>query len=589
MRRHYILLPLAALLAMLPLLRHGLSCGHDIPFHLQSWLDAAAQMRHGTLYPQWAYTPAWQAGEPRFIFYPPLSWMFGALLTLILPVNAAPMVFIYAVLTGAAFSMYALARRFASPPAALLAACAYLGNPYMFFNAWERSAYAELLAAVWIPLVFLAILRARPSILLAALSLALAWLSNVPSGIMATYTFAVLALLRLAIDAQFARRGLATHHVDDAGLRRALMRGRLRDTAALAGGLLFGLLLPAFYLLPAAIERHWVQAAMAIIPNLRPEDNFLFARTSYQPHNVVTHTVSVLAVWMLAATAAVLLTLFTAARPRRGETDARRNSIALALLFLLVLFLLLPASALVWRFAPELSFLQFPWRLLTILAPVVALALALTVRRWDTHSTAASVLASAVGFALIAVVSGIASPVYRQACDITPYPAYTRDLFRSGHGVIPTDEYTPGDADNDMLRPDNPGFWLAPPDNPSAYAPNTVANPNETDPDFDGPIPVLYTVATHAPTHLDLQLNAPAVLVLNLRDFPDWHITVNGKPAPPHIRRDDGLVAFALPAGPAHVDIRWHRGADIYAGDALSLAGLLGLAFTHRRSRKIGH
>ena len=43
------LLPMAALAATLPLILHGYSCGHDFGFHLQSWIDAAEQMRHELL------------------------------------------------------------------------------------------------------------------------------------------------------------------------------------------------------------------------------------------------------------------------------------------------------------------------------------------------------------------------------------------------------------------------------------------------------------------------------------------------------------------------------------------------------------
>ncbi len=95
-----ILLPLLALIVVTPLIAHGCSCGHDFEFHLESWLDAATQMRHGTLDPAWTVTAAWNAGEPRFLFYPPVSWMFGALLALTMPLSAAPIVFTGVALLG---------------------------------------------------------------------------------------------------------------------------------------------------------------------------------------------------------------------------------------------------------------------------------------------------------------------------------------------------------------------------------------------------------------------------------------------------------------------------------------------------------
>ena len=69
---------LAAIIATSPDLIRKTSCGHDFDFHLASWLDAAASWRHGLFYPHWAPSPNYGAGEPRFVFYPPLTWMLGA-------------------------------------------------------------------------------------------------------------------------------------------------------------------------------------------------------------------------------------------------------------------------------------------------------------------------------------------------------------------------------------------------------------------------------------------------------------------------------------------------------------------------------
>src|ERR1700679_2650698 len=117
-----ILLPLTALLITLPLILHGCSCGHDFDFHLQSWLDAAEQLRHGTLLPRWAFSAAYNAGEPRFIFYPPLSWILGALLTLIFPIASLPAIYTFIALAAAGLAMHRLTSHFAPPNAALIAA-----------------------------------------------------------------------------------------------------------------------------------------------------------------------------------------------------------------------------------------------------------------------------------------------------------------------------------------------------------------------------------------------------------------------------------------------------------------------------------
>jgi hypothetical protein len=77
------------------------------------------------------------------------------------------------------------------------------------------------------------------------------------------------------------------------------------------------------------------------------------------------------------------------------------------------------------------------------------------------------------------------------------------------------------------------------------------------------------------------------VLILNLRDYPDWRVTRNGVVLTRHIQRDDGLLAVALPAGDSIIDVRWRRSWDQILGDVISLAALLALGAVLLRSRTI--
>ncbi|MGB7549485.1 MAG: hypothetical protein WBM14_17245, partial [Terracidiphilus sp.] len=85
------LILLAAAVAVAPQLVRGNSCGHDFDFHLVSWLDALHGWSQGIVYPHWAPSANFGAGEPRFIFYPPISWMLGAAMGLVLPWRLVPL------------------------------------------------------------------------------------------------------------------------------------------------------------------------------------------------------------------------------------------------------------------------------------------------------------------------------------------------------------------------------------------------------------------------------------------------------------------------------------------------------------------
>jgi len=573
-----ILLPLAALLAIHPLLVHGNACGQDFSFHIQSWLDAAHQLRHGTHDPRWAFSPAWNAGEPRFIFYPPLSWMLGALLILLLPVNAVPIAFIFLALTASGLAMHRLARHYVSPQAALLASAFYLSNPYMLFNAFERSAFGELLAAAWIPLLLLGILRERPTSRSIALPLALLWLTNAPAAVMGSYLLMLLAACRVFA----AIVNVPSRPADMPSVASAKkLPAALRLAATYLAGTAIGLSVTGIYLIPAAFERRHVQVEMAVIPNLRFQDNFLFDHTPDSPHNLVNNTISRLAISLLALAIAAISALWLA-RYKPEESSRRKLPPLLALLTLVIAFLLVPLSTPLWLHLPELAYLQFPWRLLTILSAVLALAFALLCNRlpralpWWTALVLTLAL-TVLGYRLYAQPSAPASR-----------PAAIAALFRGHHGAQPTDEYTPTDADNDVLRTDLPGYWLAAdPNAPAPYSTPTAAELNPSLQTDDTPIHDAQTLSTPAPRYLTFNLTQPAALILHLRDYPNWIITRNGNPLLPHLQRDDGLIAVALPAGPSTIDISWHRTWDQNLGLALSLCGLLALALTFCTRRHV--
>ncbi len=535
---HRVVLPFAALIVVLPMMLRGTSCGHDFDFHLLSWLEAARQFRHFS-YPHWAYTPAYNAGEPRFVFYPPLSWMLGGFLGLFLPWTSVPVAFTWITLTASGFTSYRLARSYASASSATLAATVYLANPYMLFTAYERTAYGELLAAAFIPLLFSAALATRVRLLPVAAAIALLWLANAPAAVMSCYALAFLTVARLVI---------------------ARVPARPRLALTMAGGTVLGLALASFYIVPAAYERRFVQVDMAVTEGMRVSDHFLFHHMPGQSadhafHDAVVQTASYVAVTLLALIAA---TWIVARRKRAAEAAPLTPLGSLAIV---IAFLLTPPSAMVWRIVPQLHFLQFPWRLCAILAAILCVFVAVSIGR-----TLPTMQAVAAALGLCAILVAPAWILFHQSCDEEDAVPGRVALFQSNLGTEPTDEYTPGNADPDALHPHDPPYWLLP-----------------SSASIDSPAPA-DAAPGPAPTHLTLTLATPGLLVLNLRQYPAWRFLLNQHPAAPvSPSRDDGLVALALPAGADTIDIRFARTPDENVGLGISgLAALLACGLGYR-------
>ncbi len=556
-RRRSIMLAVVGI-TVLPLAWRGPSCGQDFDFHFQNWLEVARSWRQGVFYPHWAASPNFLAGEPRFVFYPPLARFFGAALGSVLPWSWTPLAFTLLVLLAAAWSCRAMAREWAGDDNAALAACLYVLNPYMIFVLYERGALGELLAAVWIPLLVLYGLRRTPSLLPLALAVAATWLSDPPAGVMGCYMLAVIVAV--------------------AAIRQRSWALLLR--AALAVPL--GLALAGFWLVPAIVEQKWVQIGRAIGPLMRVQDSFLFGHGSLAGlprspdelfalsyHNQILRMAS----WIVVSLMVPTLAAAWLSRRRRSALWPPLVVAAAA-----ICALQFPLSDFVWRHAPWLQFLQFPWRWMLILALIFP-ALAALALRPGPPTRRAIALRALILLVLAAAAAALSSALFWQACDEEDNVQAQIDTFRSS-GFQGTDEYSLQGVNLAAAAGIATGIE-------GETGPIVVMNVPEVPPSFPDEMSPTLSSWKQIPAHVKIlcwqaerrtavvTTPQPGYAVLLLTDYPAWRVTVNGSVIANRIHRSDGLMAIPLNSGANRIDVRWHTTRDQAAGIALSLAALV--------------
>ncbi len=509
----------AAFAVEIPFFFLGTPSGHDLEFHLYSWLEVLGQWKQGIFNPRWAAMAHFAYGEPRFVFYPPASWTLGAGLSAIFPWTVASEIYIWIALVVAGVSMFMLARRWLDRSDAIFAAVLYAVNPYHLVIVYWRSAFAELLASCLLPLLLLFVLKAadgdkdagRRVVLPQALVLAAAWLTNAPAAVMIHYSLALLVVY-------FAWRRRSA---------RLLFVG--------AGAVALGAGLAAFYLLPAIYEQRWINIAQAVSAGSRPADNFLFIHTTDADHDAFNHLISWVAVLEM-------VVIFAAAWAARRWRETKRELWSVLLGWAMACSVLMfPAAGVLWKILPKMQFMQFPWRWLLCLSMIFSVFVTVGMRRWWWR-------AAVCGIAILVIVMvwhRVQTPWWDNADDLREM----QDNMETGAGYEGVDEYTPAGADPGAIDKDARNVTVGGQAHAAIHVQRWDAESR------------MFTA----------EMSAPDRLALRLLSYPAWRVEVNGHVVETAARPDTGQMLVPVGAGGNCVQVTFMRTWDRTAGGWISL------------------
>jgi len=434
------------------------------------------------------------------------------------------------VLVAAGASMFSLSRQWLGRRDATLAAVLYAVNPYHLLIVYWRSAFAELLASVLLPLLLLALLRCRENrrtVIPLSLLLAAAWLVNLPAAVMIHYSLALLVVV-----IAWQRRS-----------PRVLLQGGV--------AVALGAALAAFYLVPVAHEQKWVDIAQAVSYGVRPVDSFLFTRTADKDHNAFNFLVSSV------ATAEILMTFFVGWCARKWQFHDRELWWLLAVWAAVCAVLMLPVTNVLWNILPKLRFMQFPWRLLLCMGVPFSLFCAVGVKRWSARIGLYAAMLCVIAWAGY----HFQPPWWDQPADLREM----QDNMASGAGYEGTEEYAPlgvmpGHLDKEARRV-------------------TV----------EGPARAAIRVTEWDAEHraFSAEVSEPDNLIVKLLNYPAWRVEVNGHEVHAATQEATGQMLVPVQAGMNRVQIDFTRTWDRKAGAWISILTLLLLLVASRYNSEL--
>lgn len=567
--------------------RPGLPNGDDVLYHVYRAAEMDRAWSHGVIFPQWAEAFYTGYGAPLFHYYASLTYYLTSLITRLFGFDAVNSLrlLIAVCMLGSGGGMYAFARRYSGKTGGIIAALCYVYSPYILFTEpYSRGVYPELLAFTLFPLLMWAYSRLlpasnpRPTASAFLLAVLLEGLLIITHNLMALVLSGVLV------------GWLAWNFLWDLVRTRTLPRAY--GWVFLAVGL--GVMLAAYFWLPVAQEGFAVKLSNLtgtaelnyrnfFVPTLH-----LFEanpRVDAGAFNGLEHRLNLgLPQWTLGLLSFVgfLILLLTSRRKRttapvsENSELGTRNSVLsplstilfFALSALVLIFLILSASAPLWQAVAPLAFLQFPWRLLGPAVFCLSLLAGLNTLWLERLPARVGGLLAA---GIIVFIIALASPTLYITEWIHPTVDTSVSAYQQAEvqglqrATTFSNEYLPATV---SVEPGPTPRLL------EDYADGYPVNKAHLEVFPPG---VTVDLLDHGPQHDQWKVNTPEAFTFEVLTyaFPGWRALVDGQPVEITPSDPHGLITFAVPAGEHTVRVELGSTPPRDLGNALTVLAAL--------------
>ena len=515
--------------AMRALFHPGFYTSHDGWHQVARLYHFDKAIKDGQIPPRFSAELLNSFGYPLFIFSYHLPWWLAEPLVLLgmSIFDAIKVVFILTyVLSGLA--MFWWLREIWGDMGGLAGALVYQFTPYRFANILVRANIGEAVSFMCIPLIFWGLYRAHkkqsvPAIVLGAVGIAGFVLSHIMVGFLFALTLIIYFL------------GLLT---------KATSKGKFILSALATVSL--GLGLTAYYWLPAIFYKPLTVFSdfyHGLYQNhFTPLSKLIYSVWGYSPIGIpgeMSRQVGVV-IWLMIALS--LLSLL--GRVLLGQSKSRFSLYnlftgAFLISFISSVFLMMRASAPIWKMIESWSMIDFPWRFLAVT----------TFSGSVLTAGAASLIRSKLRYLVIVILFGALVYTNRNYVRVNQYTDIPLSLYIESELTTNTDdEYLPKWVDRTFAKKKKP---LLTSDT------TTVSNLTQTS----------------NVTKLDYSQNSQATVSLYQMYFPGWQALIDGRTVLVS-KNNFGGLNIDLPSGQHQLLLKYQPTAIMRFGDVLSLASL---------------
>lgn len=537
------------LAAIRPLFAHGYFPMHD-DTQVSRVITMGMALSEGQFPVRMVSDLGYGYGYPIFNYYGPLPYYFGGILYAfgVPALTATKLMFAFGIVLPA-ITMYLVVSSLAGWQAAFAAALLYMYAPYHAVEIYVRGAVGEYWELIFWPLILYAFIRdVNPRHRYIRMLTGVAGIG----GAVLAHTLLGYATV-LAVSA-----GIAAFW-----LKRILSRAfDWQLFLSHVGTVLLGLGVSTFFWLPAAAEMGFTSVAGQVSETADYADHFvcisqlwssLWGFGGSAPGCLDGMSFMLGKFHILVALVAVLGLVF-----RRWQANNVLFQAGL-IISITAIFLVMPYSAFLWRVLPGFAYLQYPWRLLSVVAFGLALlgGSAITLVKDSRRKTAGAIC---VGIAVLVLNLKWFVPQYAYEKTSREFESISDLRWRASKV---SDEYLP----LAIIRP--------------TAEPAVVFDTIQSSP----AVLVISQNETAVRGSFVLQVTAALDVVINKAYIPGWKYFLNDVQIYPRI--DNGLPVIHLEAGQSLFEMRFTDTFVRTAANSISFASLvcIGVLF-YERQRK---